>query len=191
MKARTFLNQLRHEDIVTAIKAAEKKTSGEIRVFITRKDVVEPVKDDTRSKTAPAVPTSETPMNRVVDAVVPESDAARRFGELVGSFIAGGCRDMTTAKLLEEQFKLWRDNEQKLQPLATRSFLVKEVEASSHDLSTLGAIGLAALEFLSRRETPPDSWKAEAARIEEIQKPKAQLLLMPASTVQRLVEACR
>ena len=44
MKARTFLNQLRHEDIVTAIQAAEKKTSGEIRVFITRKDVVEPVK---------------------------------------------------------------------------------------------------------------------------------------------------
>ena len=163
----------------------------EFAALLTLADVVEPVKDYTRSKTAPAVPTSETPMNRVVDAVVPESDAARRFGELVGSFIAGGCRDMTTAKLLEEQFKLWRDNEQKFQPLATRSFLVKEVEASSHDLSTLGAIGLAALEFLSRRETPPDSWKSEqAASIDEIQKPKAQLLLMPASTVQKLVGAC-
>ena len=44
MKAKTFLNQLRHDDIVTAIRAAEKKTSGEIRVFITRHDVVEPVK---------------------------------------------------------------------------------------------------------------------------------------------------
>jgi len=53
-------------------------------------------------------------------------------------------------------------------------------------------MGLAALEFLSRRESPPDSWKAEQAiSIEEIQKPKAQLLLMPASAVQRLVEACR
>jgi uncharacterized membrane protein len=44
MKARTFLNQLQHDAIVTAIKAAEKKTSGEIRVLITRKEVVEPVK---------------------------------------------------------------------------------------------------------------------------------------------------
>ena len=87
---------------------------------------------------------------------------------------------------------MWRDNEQTLRPLAARSFLVKEVEASSRDLSALGAIGLAALEFLSRREAPPDSWKSEqAANIEEIRKPKAQLLLMAAPAVQKLVEACR
>jgi hexosaminidase len=167
-------------------------SADEFEALRTLADVVEPVKDYTRSKTAPAVPTSQTPLNRVIDAVAPESNAARHFTELVGSFIAGGCRDATTAGQLEEQFKLWRDNEQKLQPLATRSFLVKEVEATSQDLSTLGAIGLAALEFLSRRETPLDTWKSEqAARIEEIQKPKAQLLLMPAPAVQRLVEACR
>lgn len=43
MKAREFLNQLRHQDIVEAIREAEKKTSGEIRVFITRKSIDEPV----------------------------------------------------------------------------------------------------------------------------------------------------
>ncbi len=32
-----FLKQLRHDDIVAAIREAEKKTSGEIRVFISRK----------------------------------------------------------------------------------------------------------------------------------------------------------
>ena len=164
----------------------------ESAALLTLAALVEPVKDYTRSKTAPAIPTSQTPMNRVVDAVLPESDPARRFNELVGSFIADGCRDTTTAKQLEEQFKMWRDNEQTLRPLAARSFLVKEVEASSRDLSALGAIGLATLEFLSRRESPPDSWKSEqAANIEEIQKPKAQLLLMTAPAVQKLVEACR
>ena len=39
MKARDFLNQLRHDEIVGAIRDAEKITSGEIRVFITRKPV--------------------------------------------------------------------------------------------------------------------------------------------------------
>jgi len=37
MKHRDFVNQLRHDDIVAAIRAAEQKTSGEIRVFISRK----------------------------------------------------------------------------------------------------------------------------------------------------------
>jgi uncharacterized membrane protein len=43
MKAREFLNQLHHDEVVSAIREAEKKTSGEIRVFITRKDIEEPV----------------------------------------------------------------------------------------------------------------------------------------------------
>lgn len=43
MKAREFLNQLRHDEIVSAIREAEKKTSGEIRVFISRKEFDDPV----------------------------------------------------------------------------------------------------------------------------------------------------
>ena len=43
MKARQFLSQLRHDDIVAAIREAEKQTSGEIRVFISRKPVEEPL----------------------------------------------------------------------------------------------------------------------------------------------------
>ena len=43
MKARAFLDQLRHDEIVAAIREAERKTSGEIRVFITRKSVTDPV----------------------------------------------------------------------------------------------------------------------------------------------------
>ena len=44
MKAREFVSQLRHADIVEAIRSAEKQTSGEIRVFVTRKPIEEPVK---------------------------------------------------------------------------------------------------------------------------------------------------
>ena|SRR5438105_121589 len=43
MKVEEFLLQLKHEDIVAAIREAESKTSGEVRVFITRKTVEDPV----------------------------------------------------------------------------------------------------------------------------------------------------
>jgi len=43
MKMNEFLKQLRHEDIVAAIRQTELKTSGEIRVFISHKKVEDAV----------------------------------------------------------------------------------------------------------------------------------------------------
>jgi uncharacterized membrane protein len=43
MTAGKFLKQLRHDDIVAAIREAEGKTSGEVRVFISRKLVTDAV----------------------------------------------------------------------------------------------------------------------------------------------------
>jgi uncharacterized membrane protein len=43
MKAREFLNQLQHDEIVATIREAEKKTTGEIRVFITRREPADPI----------------------------------------------------------------------------------------------------------------------------------------------------
>ncbi len=39
MTATNFLKQLRHDEIVAAIREAEKKTSGELRVFISHKKI--------------------------------------------------------------------------------------------------------------------------------------------------------
>jgi uncharacterized membrane protein len=43
MSPKEFLNQIRHDDIVAAIRAAEQKTSGEIRVFISHKKIEDAV----------------------------------------------------------------------------------------------------------------------------------------------------
>ncbi len=51
---------------------------------------------------------------------------------------------------LRAQLMLWRDNDAKLQPLAQRSFLVKEVAATSQDLSAVASAGLAALDALEQ-----------------------------------------
>jgi hexosaminidase len=153
-------------------------------------DVLEPVKDYTREQTAPAEPTSATPLNRVVDAVPLESDAGRRFGELVDQFVASACHDSGVAARLRAQLTAWRDNDAMLQPLAQRSSFVKEIAANSQDLSALGAAGLSALDAIAKSQPAPDSWKTQQlAVLDQVKKPKAQLLLIPAPAVQRLIEA--
>ncbi len=153
-------------------------------------DVLEPVKDYTRGQTAPAEPTSATPMNRVVDAVPLESDAGRRFGELVDQFVAAACHDPSAEARLRAQLTTWRDNDALLQPLAQRSFLVQEVAGRSQDLAELGSAGLAALDAIAKGQPTADSWKAQQlAIVEQVKKPKAQLLLIPAPAVQKLIEA--
>ena len=153
-------------------------------------DFVEPVDQHRRRATAPSAPLSTTPMNRMVDAVPLESQAARRFAELVDAFLAGGCRDHGHAAALAAQFTVWRDNDALFQSLAERSFLAKEGSATSEDLSLLGTLGLAALRFLDHEGVAPPDWKAQQrAVIEQMKKPKGQLLLIPADAVERLVEA--
>jgi len=170
-------------------RLAGSASPAEFAALRTLADVIEPVKDYTREQTAPAEPTSATPMNRVVDAVPLESDAGRRFVEMVDQFVASACHDPASEARLRSQLTIWRDNDSILQPLAQRSFLVKEVAANSQDLSAMGTMGLAALDSIAKGQPAPDSWKAQQlAILEQIKKPKAQLLLIPAPAVQKLVE---
>jgi hexosaminidase len=171
-------------------RIAGPSTPEEFAALTMLASVVEPVKDYAREETATAEATSATPLNRLVDAVPLESASARRFGELIDKFIAGSCHDAVSDNRLRTQLTAWRDNDANLQPLAQRSFLVREVSATSQDLSTLGVIGLAALDFIAKKQQAPDDWKTQQlAVLQQIQKPKGQLLLMPAPAVQKLVEA--
>jgi uncharacterized membrane protein len=43
MSVKEFLRQIRHDDIIAAVRQAELKTSGEIRVFISHKNVEDAV----------------------------------------------------------------------------------------------------------------------------------------------------
>src|SRR5712664_2931741 len=171
-------------------RLAGSASPAEFAALRTLADVLEPVKDYTREQTAPAEPTSATPMNRIVDAVPLESDAGRRFSEQVDQFLAAACHDPAAEARLRAQLTTWRDNDAILQPLAQRSFLVKEVTATSQDLSELGTVGLTALDAIAKGQPAPDSWKAhQLAILEQAKKPKAQLLLIPAPSVQKLIEA--
>lgn len=171
-------------------RIAGPSTPEEFAALSTLASVVEPVKDYTRERTAPAEPTSATPLNRIVDAVPLESPTARHFGELVDQVIAASCHDPAAVARLRAWFTAWQVNDAKLRPLEERSFLVKEISANSQDLSTLGSLGLAALDFIARKQPAPDDWKTQQlAVLLQLQTAKNQLLLMPVPAVQKLVEA--
>ena len=162
--------------------------TDDIRALRILADLVEPVKDYTRSKLATAEATAATPLNRLVDAARPESAAARHFATWVAALLAGGMKPDTEAQA-RTLLARWRDNDASLEPVARDSFLMQEAVPISRDLSTLGTVGLEALDYLDRGQPSPEQWRAEQlARIAEAEKPQAQLLLMIAPSIRRLVE---
>jgi len=125
----------------------------------------------------------------VVDAARPESAVARRFSVLVDGFVSGqkkpGSEPQIRTWLAE-----WRDNQNKLRPLAENSALLQEVLPVSQNLSGLGEAGLQALDYLDRGEKAPDDWKTQQlAIVQQAFEPKAQVLLMVAPAVQKLIQA--
>lgn len=152
-------------------------------------DVVEPVKDYTREETAPVPATSAVPLIRVVDAVRPESMTAREFAKAVDELVSGAAKPGSEARV-RSLLNRWRDNQVELQPQFEKSLLLKEVEPVSQNLSALGAAGLAALDYLDRGESAPAAWvTAQLALVEQAKKPQAQLLIVIAPSVGKLIQA--
>ena len=163
--------------------------SNDISALRTFTDVVEPVKDYTREEIATVEATSLSPLNRVIDAVRPESNTARYFADLVDALVAGRV-DSNAKQEVRTLLIRWRDNQSNLQALETQSFLLQEIVPLSQNLSAIAATGLQALDYLDRGERAPDAWATEQfALLGQAQKPRAQLLLMIVPSVQKLVEA--
>ena len=162
----------------------------EFAALRTLADLVEPVKDYTREETATVEATSQTPLNRLVDAVSPESDAARHFSELVDRFLAGTCRDAAVSGELRSRLARWSQNDAVFSQLAQKSSLAKEVVGSSRDLSLVGSAGLAALDAIARGQPLSADEQAQLnSALSAAAKPKTQLLLLPVAPVQKLVAA--
>jgi hexosaminidase len=153
-------------------------------------DVVEPVKDYNRWDDAKGPIDFHAPLNRMIDAVYPESDVARHFANLVQTYIKSGLKDNGAEVQIRALLTIWRDNDAKLHPLLERSFLLRENESLSDDLSALGTAGLQALDYLDKAQPTPESWRTQQlARMEQAKTPKAGLLLMVVAPAQQLIEA--
>jgi len=163
--------------------------TADVSALQTLADFVEPVKGYSRSDLASSEPTALTPLNRLVDAVQPESLGARRFSAQVEKFISGPIRPGAELEIRSTLTK-WRDNDIQFRALAEKSSFLQEALPISHDLSALGAAGLEALDYMDRGEKAPDSWKSQQISLAQAAiQPRAQVILMIAAPVQKLIQA--
>jgi len=145
---------------------------------------VEPLKGYERGKTQSFSTT--TPLNRLVDAVPPESDTARRVNLLAQQAV----HDPAARLELRKWLLLWRDNDAKLQPYLPSSHFVGELAPLSHGLSVLGTIGLESLDAIdAARSVPQDKRAQQLAAIEENTAPHAEVRIMIGPAIRQLVEA--
>ncbi len=130
-----------------------------------------------------------TPLNRLADAVPPESETARRFSELVNLIVKGKATPGQWQEV-REWLVLWRDNDAKLQPLLGRSDLTAELVPVSRGLSEVAAVGLQALDELeNHRLAGQDTVQKGMVVVEAAKKPQAAVLDMAAPAVEMLVMA--
>jgi hexosaminidase len=149
-------------------------------------------KDYSREASAGSPPTSLTPLNRLVDAVYPESDVSRRFSLLVDQFVASGCKDAAVVAELRARLEEWASVEDRLQPLAQRSHLVKEAAPASGALSKAGKIAMDALDAIQKGvPLSADQKKIQIDSLNalEQQAHKSQLTLPELPAFQKLIEA--
>jgi hexosaminidase len=164
--------------------------ANDVSALRTLAEVVEPVKDYARMNSLKGVWDFRAPLNRLVDIAHPESEQARHFRDALQTYIGSGYKNQAAEEKIRARLILWRDNDAKLHPVLEESFLLKELEPLSEDLSTLAAAGLLALDYLDKSTPSPNSWRAQQlALVESAKTPKADLLLMVVDPVQLLIEA--
>jgi hexosaminidase len=133
--------------------------------------------------------TALSPLNRLVDAIPPESDTARRFNQLA-TLIAAGKASAEQWQQAHDWLVRWRENDAKLQPRLGASDLTVELIPVSQSLAQVAAIGLEALDRLKDHRSP-DTEAAEKNLqiVKDAEKPQAVLLNMIAPAVELLVTA--
>jgi hexosaminidase len=130
-----------------------------------------------------------TPLNRLVDAIPPESDTARQFLDMVNRIVAGKATSEDWEQA-QEWLVLWRDNDTQLQPLVARSELTQELAPVSTSLNRVSQAGLDAIGYLREHKSAPADWRArELTFLKTAEKPQAVLLDMIAPAVAKLVQA--
>ncbi len=132
---------------------------------------------------------STTPLNRLVDAVPPESDVARIFAGLVNQIVSGKASPQQMQQV-HDWLVLWRDNDAKLQPLLKDSDVTVELVPVSSTLAQVAAIGLDALDDLqSNRSVDPEKLQMEKQALAAAEEPQAVLRDMIVPPVSLLVGA--
>lgn len=151
-------------------------------------EIVEPVKYYTRHRTR--VYTQMTPLNRLVDAVRPESRTARQFNRMVNGILTESPDSALHTEICRDWLLKWRDNHTRLEAILNSCFLLQEIIPLSEKIRSLAEAGLAALEYLERGEVAPKKWAVQVSDLfHQPKRPGHELLIAVIPAIRRLVES--
>ena len=132
-----------------------------------------------------------TPFNRLVDAIPPESNAAREFRDAVDQYLALP-KDRRNSAALRNWLATWADNVEKVRPmLQANSLLTENIEAADA-LAALCRAGQDALSNLDGGAANPANaeWKQRTqTAVGDASQRKGDILIMIAPAIQKLVDA--
>ena len=158
---------------------------GPLRTLVS---ILEPVKEYRRYDQRPQ--TMLSPLTGVVDATLPDSEAARRFARMVEAFLADAPRYQLYRAELSEMLADWQTSGATLEPLIDRSPSLKEVKPLAMNLSVLGETGLEAMSYLKLGMPSTSDWRTAAQlKMDEASKPSGALEFVVIPSVRKLIVA--
>jgi hexosaminidase len=158
---------------------------GPLRTLVS---VIEPVKEYRRYQQRPQ--TMLSPLTGVVDATLPDSEAARKFALMVDAFLADAPRFQLYRSELGQMLAEWQTAGAALEPLIDRSPALKEVKPLANNLSVLGETGTEALTYLKLGVPSTPEWrKASELKMDEAAKPYGALEFVVIPSLRKLILA--
>jgi len=150
--------------------------------------IIEPVKQYRRYQMRPQ--TMLSPLTGLVDAVRPDSEAARQFTSRVDAFLSDAPRFALYRADLERTLVEWQVAGRALGPMIDQSPALQEAKPLATDLLVISEAAQEALSHLSTKDPATAEWRdAQLARLNEAAKPKAALEFVVVTSVRKLVIA--
>jgi hexosaminidase len=185
---------LRHRSVPSAALVQLAGSPASAVPLRTLAEVLEPVKEYKRHFQGFKY-TTQTPLNRLVDAAPAESDVARRFAALVDSVVltntpapARTAATLRQVSALRAQLQRWQANDALLQPLLSLNPSLQEYGPLSTRLSAVATLLLERLTQLQAGQKAPEAWlKSARATLDAAQAPAGQTELAIVRGARKLV----
>ena len=126
---------------------------------------------------------------RLPDIAIPDAPGARKFNRRVEAYLSGDLSQRGNHDLRMEMGS-WAGIHEKLTERSKMAPHVKEMLPLSGNLSSLGELGIEAMDYIDEKKSPEGAWKKEGAQV--IKDGKTSYLeseLMVIAGVEKLVEA--
>lgn len=132
--------------------------------------------------------TNQTPLNRLVDAIPPESDAAREFRDNTAAYLQH--QPGVTADALRQKLQTWQQNAAEIRPLLESHSLLTENLVVADAITTLCNDALQALDYLDGNKPATADWKQKTAdAVTAAGKRQGDILVQISPAVVNLVNA--